>query len=214
MRTAAFMMFCTLLILGAPVSGVSAETQSLPRSFEHAQLGMTFHDLTQTVPSLKVAQTGVELRHVVERPANRYLRRLDYDFVGDRLEQVTILYNADRLPRRGERMIELLKELYGAPTSESTDYRPEAGFLSEKKTTWQDQRTRVTLTQRLRFDDDAVLDVELQLVDLELEAIKQARLQEEERRRLAGIPIPRPDRGAVHTARQAAPERERAGRSS
>lgn len=208
------MIFLTLMCLGSAVDSVLAEEQGLPRAFEHARLGMTFHDLTQTAPALKVATSRGEFRHVVQHPENRFVKRVDYHFVEDRLEQMTILYNANRLPAKGDKLLARLKELYGSPTSESTDYRPEAGFLSEKKTVWQDGRTRVTFIQRIRFDDDEVLEVELGLVDLELEAMKHARLREEERRQVADIPIPLPDRAPVRTAKEVPTSKARPERTS
>ena len=183
-------------VLGTLVSMQAAaeETPHLPRVFQKAHLGMGIGELNGMHPGhTRIESTqAASTTHVVERPKDPYVRRVEYDFYHGRLAQITITYKPDRLKGKVEPFINRLKQTYGTPQAAEGPQLAVAGDVyAEKKTRWSDAQTEVTLIERNGEAED-VSEIILVLADRALSREKEMAMKRQKEEEALEIPIPIP----------------------
>lgn len=196
MKRLSIAVLLAFVVLGPLMNGaVSAEaTHVLPRAFDKAHLGMGLVDLHGSHPG----QTRVESSqprstvHVVDRPKDPYVRRVEYDFYNGRLAEITIMYKPDMLKGKVESFINRLRQTYGSPQATEGPQLAVAGDVyAEKKTHWSDPQTRVTLIERNgHVDDDP--EIVLVLTDRALNQEREIAKKRQKEEDASKIPIPVP----------------------
>lgn len=118
-------MFCVVVgFLAVPglAAQDGAKDAALPRTFQGVSLGMPLSDFVAVVPDAKrvsLARGDQSQRTVVVPSKDRYIQRVEYRFYNDRLREMTIHYNAGKVPGGYQRLLERLQESYGKPIEEN-----------------------------------------------------------------------------------------------
>jgi hypothetical protein len=193
-RLVPIILFSAVLGIGMTAHVAAEETPNLPRAFQKAHLGMGVVEFNGIQPGHR--RTGVtqaaSIIHLVERPKDLYVRRVEYDFYNSRLAEITINYKSDRLKGKVEAFINRLKQTYGNPQAAEGPQLAMAGEVyAETKTRWSDGQTDVTLIERHRQAGD---DQELILVltDRALCREKEIAVKRQKEEEASEIPIPVP----------------------
>ncbi len=188
-----------LLALMSGEGSVAAETtiQPLPRTFDGVRLGIRAEQLARLQPGISPRPTPGRHGHVLVAPSSDpRIQRLEYRFHTGSLYELRILYNPERLPGGKAALLRRLKELYGRPAVDGLEeYDTGPLTLSQKRTVWEDDATRVSVIERRKLvEAEYRTEVLLVVADRELERQHLEAVEEERRRREENIPIPMPDR--------------------
>ena len=205
-KSAALSMMAMMGLLGtlaAPGMAAPEETKdtALPRSFQHARLGMTLSELVSVVPDAKKVSLN---RHdpadrtVMIPSKERSIQRVEYRFYNDRLRELAIYYTYAEVPGGFTGLRQRLQETYGEPVvAEHTEYDPGPNIASVKKTIWNDEATLSVLAQSHKlYQGQERYDLVLTITDRELQQMFEKDQEERRRQEALRIPIPLPGPGA------------------
>jgi hypothetical protein len=188
-----------LLALMSGEGSAADETpvQPLPRTFEGVWLGIRAEQLARLQPGISPRLMPGRHGYVLVAPSSDpRIQRLEYRFHNGSLYELRILYNPERLPGGKAALLRRLKELYGRPAVDGLEeYDPGPLTLSQKRTVWEDDATRVSAIERRKLvEAEYRTEVLLVVADRELERQHLEAVEEERRRGEEDIPIPMPDR--------------------
>jgi hypothetical protein len=187
-------LFVAVLGTGMTTHVAAEETPHLPRAFQKAHLGMGIVEFNGIQPGHRRtgATQAASIIHLVERPKDPYVRRVEYDFYNGRLAEITINYKSDRLKGKVEAFINRLKQTYGNPQAAEGPQLAVAGEVyAETKTHWSDAQTDVTLIERDRQAEDDPEFI-LVLTDRALCREKEIAMKRQKEEEAFEIPIPVP----------------------
>lgn len=202
-KSAALCMMLTvgLLVGNLTAPGIAAQEHAkettLPRSFQGARLGMTLSELITVVPEanrVSLHRRDQAQRTVVIPSKDRFIQRVEYRFYNERLRELAIQYNLDKVTGGYQGLRERLKESYGKPFVEDQkeDYERGLDVISVKKTIWKDGATMSSL-----IDEHNVLEdrraLTLIITDVNLQQAFEQDQEHRRRQRELSIPIPLPD---------------------
>ncbi|MEX5283240.1 MAG: hypothetical protein NW700_16915 [Nitrospiraceae bacterium] len=191
-----------ILLFGGcwPTAGYAGETvtevkRALPRSFQGVRLGMPRHELVAAASDRgRTAVAGDERgqRSLAVLPNDRHLRRIEYRFYRNALQEMAIHYNLERIPLGHEGLLARLKESYGEPVAEQVEeFDPRPDVFSVKKTVWKDERTLIALAEvRKVREGTESYDLVLTMTDRALQQAYEREQEQRRRRQLREIPIP------------------------
>lgn len=203
-----FGLLALLTVLGAhPSAGIvddlaaqdTAAPRVLPRSFQHAKLGMGLGEFSRISPeSAKTRRQNLATVTLTEPSSDPAVRRVSYRFHRGTLYEIQIQYRPERLPSGATGLLARLKEVYGPPLVDREDHLDiDSGDLRRRRTAWQDGRTKITFLEREILDEHGNrTELTLTLTDLKLERLRDQDQEAQARRKVERIPIPLPDGGA------------------
>ena len=198
-------MILMALLLGnltAPSLAAQDETKdtALPRSFQHARLGMTLSEFLSVAPDAKrvsMNRRDTAQRTVVMPSKEHPIERVEYRFYNDRLRELAIYYIYAEVPGGFTGLRQRLQETYGEPTvAEQTEFDTGPNIASVKKTVWKDAATMSVLAHSLKLSQGQErYDLVLTITDRDLQQMFEKDQEQRRREEALRIPIPLPGSG-------------------
>lgn len=194
------MMIGLLLVglghLGIAGDQVAHQSQTLPRVFQQARLGMTLGELLSLKPNIAISKrTNLATVTLIATPSDRYIQRVVYRFHEDTLYEIDIRYRPERLYQGASGLLTRLKEQYGAPSVDrEVEVDVDSSDINRRRTVWQDARTKITLLEReyLR-DGNHAIEISLTMTDLALQRLRDEAQEKQVHRKMQEVPIPQPE---------------------
>jgi hypothetical protein len=194
-------MMIGLLLLGLAHVGIAGDqpaqqSQTLPRVFQQARLGMTLGELVSLKPNIAVSKrTTLATVTLIATPSDRYIQRVVYRFHEETLYEIEIRYRPERLHQGASGLLARLKELYGPPlVDRKVEVDIDSSDINRRRTVWQDARTKITLLEReyLR-DGNHAIEITLTMTDLALQRLRDEAQEKQVHRKMQEVPIPQPE---------------------